>query len=76
MEKEKYKSRYKIMIRNLSYNGHSKVSFKNLSNDILDDLFKEKQYNSYYEPRSQRVKKEPKKTIKFNNVIFYNSNNI
>ena len=46
-QENKFKKRYKNLIKNLSFNGNSKVSFKNLSNEILDDLFKNKPYNSF-----------------------------
>ena len=71
----KFKSRYKYIIRNLSYNGNSKKSFKNLSNDILDDLFQDKHFNSYFESTTQKSPIFPNKSLKFNNEKIYNKNN-
>ena len=71
----KFKSKYKLIMRNLSYNGNSKISFKNLSNDILDDLFQEKHFNSYFIPTLQKTPIFQKKSIKFNYENFNNKNN-
>jgi len=71
----KFKSRYKFIIKNLSFNGNSKISFKNLSNDILDDLFQDKHFNSYLESTTQISSKFPNKSLKFNKEKIYNKNN-
>ena len=66
-EEKRFKSRYKILIRNLSFNGNSKIYFKNLSNEILDDLFKNKPYNSFNSPNVKNKSNYDKKIIKKNN---------
>ena len=74
-EENRFKSRYKYLIRNLSFNGNSRVYFKNLSNEILDDLFKNKPYNSFnvIKPMKnfKKEKEKEKKIIKhkYENII-------
>ena len=71
----KFKSKYKLIMRNLSYNGNSKISFKNLSNDILDNLFQDKHFNSYFVPTLQKTPRFQKKSIKFNHENLNKNNN-
>lgn len=72
-EENRFKSRYKYLIRNLSFNGNSRVYFKNLSNEILDGLFKYKPYNSFnvIKPMKNFKKEKEKKIIKhkYENII-------
>ena len=70
-EENKFKSKYKNLIRNLSYNGNSKVYFKNLSNRILDDLFKNKPYNSFNTPKEIKISNFMKKILKskYENIL-------
>ena len=69
----KFKSKYKYLMRNLSFNGNSRVQFKNLSNEILDNLFKNKPYNSFNIVKTQKtIKKEREKRrikYKYENIL-------
>ena len=51
-QENKFKKRYTHLIRNLSFNGNSKVTFRNLSNEILDKIFKSKPFSSFVKPKS------------------------
>lgn len=77
-EENKFKSRYKYLIRNISFNGNSKVYFKNLSNKILDDLFVNKPFNSFNTPKEVKISNFKKRLkYKYENVlnqINYNAN--
>ena len=62
-DENKFRSKYKYLMRNISFNGNSKRSFKNLSNEILDDIFKDNPYNSIVTPNIHRITKKQKKSI-------------
>ena len=64
-EENRFKWRYKVLIRNLSFNGNSKVFFKNLSNEILDNLFRNRPYNSFNNPNVKNNSKNDKKRMKY-----------
>ena len=64
-KEKKFKSRYKILIKNLSFNGSSRVYFKNLSNEILDNLFRNKPYNSFNIIRPQKTAKNYNRNSKY-----------
>lgn len=70
VKKEKYNNRYKYLMSNLSYNGNSScASFKNISNNILDGIFKSKPFVSYDETKIKVVNKAPKKyKLFFHNI--------
>lgn len=56
-EKEKenmFKPKYKILMENLSFNGNSKVYFRNLSNSKLDEIFQNKLFNPFIIPNSRQ----------------------
>ena len=66
----KYKKKYEFLMKNLSFNGNnSNSSFKNISNNNLDDIFKNKPFLSFDATHIKVVDKIPKKyTIFFNNI--------
>ena len=51
----KFKPKYKLLIRNLSFNGNGKRSFKNLSNEVLDELFEDMPYSSIVTPQFKKI---------------------
>ena len=69
-DEEKYRKRYKYIMENLSFNGNNSLaSFKNISNNILDDIFKHKPFISYDGTKIKVVNKTPKKyRIFFKNI--------
>ena len=69
-EEEKYRKRYKYVMENLSFNGNNSfASFKNISNNMLDDIFKHRPFISYDGTKIKVVNKTPKKyRIFFKNI--------
>ena len=51
----KFKPKYKLLMRNLSFNGNGKRSFRNLSNEVLDELFEDMPYSSIVTPQIKKV---------------------
>ena len=61
-DSQKYKKRYEFLMKNLSYNGNnSNSSFKNISNNNLDNIFKNTPFISFDETHIKLVNKIPKK---------------
>lgn len=52
---DKFKPKYKALMRNLSFNGNGKRSFRNLSNEVLDELFEDMPYNSIVTPQLKKI---------------------
>ena len=62
LPKKKYNKRYKYIIEDLSFNGNnSQTSFKNISNNMLDSIFKYKPYISFDEENIKVIDKTPEK---------------
>jgi hypothetical protein len=51
----KFKPKYKLLMRNLSFIGNGKKSFRNLSNEVLDELFEDMPYSSIVTPQFKKV---------------------
>jgi hypothetical protein len=51
----KFKPKYKLLMRNLSFIGNGKRSFRNLSNEVLDELFEDMPYSSIVTPQFKKV---------------------
>ena len=51
----KFKPKYKLLMRNLSFSGIGKRSFRNLSNEVLDELFEDMPYSSIVTPQLKKV---------------------
>jgi len=51
----KFKPKYKLLMRNLSFNGNGKRSFRNLSNEVLDKLFEDMPYSSIVTPQFKKI---------------------
>ena len=65
-EEKKFNKRYKYLMENISYNGNnSYASFKNLSNNTLNNIFKYKPFISYDETNIKIVYKIPRKYRNF-----------
>ena len=59
---QKYNKRYRYLVRSISANeNNSNISFKNISNSMLDDIFKYKPYISFDETNIKVVDKAPTK---------------
>ena len=69
-ESKKYNKRYKYLMSNLSFNGNnSHTSFKNISNNMLNEIFKHKPFISFDETNIKVVNKTPNKyKIFFKNI--------
>ena len=62
LPKNIYNKRYKYIIEDLSFNGNnSQTSFKNISNNMLDSIFKYKPYISFDEENIKVIDKTPEK---------------
>ena len=71
-ESELYSKKYKYLMENLSYNGNnSYATFKNLSNNDLDNIFKQKPFISYDATNIKIVNKAP---IEYK-LFYKNTNN-
>lgn len=63
---DKYNKRYRYLMDNLSINGNnSNASFKNISNNMLDDIFKPKPFISFDATNIKVVNKTPEKYQNF-----------
>jgi hypothetical protein len=51
----KFKPKYKLLMRNLSFIGNGKKSFRNLSNEVLDELFEDMPFSSIVTPQFKKV---------------------
>lgn len=51
----KFKPKYKLLMRSLSFNGNGKRSFRNLSNEVLDELFEDMPYSSIVTPQFKKI---------------------
>ena len=59
-ESEKYSKKYKYLMENLSFNGNNTyASFKNISNNALDNIFKQKPFISFDATNIKIVNKAP-----------------
>jgi hypothetical protein len=79
----KFKPKYKLLMRSLSFNGNGKRSFRNLSNEVLDELFEDMPYSSIVTPQFKKVsftfkrKSFKNKYKNFHNIIdkkYYTNN--